>query len=291
MTMFQLDPEIESFRADVRKFAEKAFKEKAAYWDEEELFPTENRNLLAELGYLGLVIPEQYGGSGASVIQGTVFLEEIARVCFNTGLVCQLALNGPSRAITILGTDEQKKRWLPKTVSGEYMFGIGISEPHAGSGMTDMTTTALPDGDHYVLKGEKAYCTGGHLATHILVFARFAKDTEGPRGIGALIIEKDTPGFTVSKPARKMGRPWHARGRAVFRQLSRTKGKRAGSGRPEQHEEFQDPDEFVRSRTCGQRRHVPGCRASCVREGHVLLSGTASVSAARSANFRASSGR
>lgn len=205
MTMFQLDPEIEAFRADVRKFAEKAFKEKAAYWDEEELFPTENRNLLAELGYLGLVIPEQYGGSGASVIQGTVFLEEVARVCFNTGLVCQLALNGPSRAITILATDEQKKRWLPKTVSGEYMFGIGISEPHAGSGMTDMTTTALPDGDHYVLKGEKAYCTGGHLATHILVFARFAKDTEGPRGIGALIIEKDTPGFTVSKPARKMG--------------------------------------------------------------------------------------
>lgn len=205
MTMFQLDPELEAFRQEVRKFAEKAFGGKAAYWDEKEEFPAENRDLLAKLGYLGMVIPEQYGGSGAPIIQGTVFLEEIARVCFNTGLVCQLALNGPSRAIAILGNEEQKKRWLPKTVTGEYMFAIGISEPHAGSAMTDMTTTALPDGDHYVLKGEKAFCTGAHLATHMLVFARFAKDSVGPRGIGALIIEKGTPGFSVSKPTRKMG--------------------------------------------------------------------------------------
>ena len=103
MTMFQLDPELEAFRQEVRKFAEKAFGGKAAYWDEKEEFPAENRDLLAKLGYLGMVIPEQYGGSGAPIIQGTVFLEEIARVCFNTGLVCQLALNGPSRAIAILG--------------------------------------------------------------------------------------------------------------------------------------------------------------------------------------------
>ncbi len=202
--MFQLDQEIEAFREEIRKTAERAFREKAAYWDEKEEFPAENRDLLARLGYLGMVIPEKYGGSGAPVIQGTIMLEEISRVCFNTALITQLALNGPSRAIAVLGSEEQKRRWLPGCASGENMFGIGISEPGAGSAMTDMITSAVPEGDYIILNGQKAYCTGGHLATHIMVFARWGK-TKGPRGIGALVVERGTPGFEVGHPARKMG--------------------------------------------------------------------------------------
>lgn len=202
--MFQLDPELESFRQEARKMAERAFAAKAAYWDEEEIYPTENLKLLAELGYLGLVIPEEYGGSGAPIIQGTILLEEIARVCFNTALVAQGGINGPSRAITILANEEQKKRWLPGCVSGENIFGIGISEPGAGSAMTDMITSATPDGDHIILNGQKCFCTGGHVATHILVFARWGK-TQGPRGIGALVVEKGTPGFEIGHPGPKMG--------------------------------------------------------------------------------------
>ncbi|WP_420466423.1 acyl-CoA dehydrogenase family protein [Panacagrimonas sp.] len=202
--MFQLDPELESFRQEARKMAERAFAAKAAYWDEEEIYPTENLKLLAELGYLGLVIPEEYGGSGAPIIQGTILLEEIARVCFNTALVAQVGINGPSRAITILANEEQKKRWLPGCVSGENIFGIGISEPGAGSAMTDMITSATPDGDHIILNGQKCFCTGGHVATHILVFARWGK-TQGPRGIGALVVEKGTPGFEIGHPGPKMG--------------------------------------------------------------------------------------
>ncbi|MBC7215173.1 MAG: acyl-CoA dehydrogenase family protein [Burkholderiaceae bacterium] len=196
--------ELEEFRAAVRKFAVDAFAAKAAYWDEKEEFPQENRELLAKLGYLGLVIPEQYGGSGLSILHATVFLEEISRVCFNTALVCQVAINGPSRAIEILGTEEQKKRLLPKCVSGEYMFGIGMSEPGAGSATTDMVTSVTPDGDGWRLNGHKVFCTGGHLATHILVFARFGK-TKGAHGIGAVIVERGMPGFSVGKPDRKMG--------------------------------------------------------------------------------------
>ena len=188
----------------MRKFAVDAFAAKAAYWDEKEEFPRENRELLAKLGYLGLVIPEQYGGSGLSILHATVFLEEISRVCFNTALVCQIAINGPSRAIEILGSEEQKKRLLPKCVSGEYMFGIGMSEPGAGSATTDMVTSVTPDGDGWRLNGHKVFCTGGHLATHILVFARFGK-TKGAYGIGAVIVEKGMPGFSVGKPDRKMG--------------------------------------------------------------------------------------
>ena len=202
--MFQLDPELEIFRQDARALAERAFAAKAAYWDEEEVYPTENLKLLAELGYLGIVIPEEYGGSGAPIIQGTLLLEEIARVCFNTALVAQGGINGPSRAITILGNEEQKKRWLRGCVSGENIFGIGISEPGAGSAMTDMITSATPDGDHIVLNGQKCFCTGGHVATHILVFARWGK-TQGPRGIGALVVEKGTPGFEIGHPGPKMG--------------------------------------------------------------------------------------
>ena len=202
--MFQLDPELETFREDARKMAERAFAPKAAYWDEEEIYPTENLKLLAELGYLGIVIPEEYGGSGAPIIQGTILLEEIARVCFNTALVAQVGINGPSRAIAVLGNEEQKKRWLPGCVSGENIFGIGISEPGAGSAMTDMITSATPDGDHIILNGQKCFCTGGHVATHIMVFARWGK-TQGPRGIGALVVEKGTPGFEIGHPGPKMG--------------------------------------------------------------------------------------
>jgi alkylation response protein AidB-like acyl-CoA dehydrogenase len=150
------------------------------------------------------VIPEAYGGSGAPVIQGTILLEEVARVCFNTALVAQLALNGPSRALAVLASEEQKQRWLPGCANGDFNFAIGISEPGAGSAMTDMITAAVPDGDHIVLNGQKAYCTGGHLASHIFVFARWGK-TQGPRGIGALVVERGMPGFEVGHPDRKMG--------------------------------------------------------------------------------------
>ena len=118
MSELQLAAGLEAFRAEARKLADKAFREKAAHWDEREVFPAENRDLLARLGYLGMVIPGRYGGAGAPVIQGAAFLEEIARVRFNTALVCQLALNGPTRAIAVLGTEKQKWRWLPKCASG-----------------------------------------------------------------------------------------------------------------------------------------------------------------------------
>ena len=196
--------DLEEFRATVRRFATDALAGKAAHWDEREEFPAENRTLLAKLGYLGLVIPEEYGGSGASIEHASIFLEEVARVCFNTGLICQLAINGPSRAIEILGTSEQKARWLPKCVTGEYMFGIGISEPNAGSAVTDLSTSATEDNDAYVVNGQKAFCTGGTQATHVLVAARFGK-TAGAKGIGALIIEKGTPGFEIGHPGPKMG--------------------------------------------------------------------------------------
>lgn len=202
--MFELAPELEDFRKTIRRLAENEFQDKAAYWDEHEQFPQENKDLLARLGYLGLMIPEKYGGAGAPLIQGVIMLEELARVCFNTALVCQLYLNGPSRAIAVLGTEEQKERFLPGVARGEYFFSIAISEPDAGSATTDLKTTAVEDGDAYILNGTKSFITGGHLCTHALVFARFG-DSKGAKGIGALIVERGMKGFEVGKPERKMG--------------------------------------------------------------------------------------
>ncbi len=204
MVMFELAPELEDFRKTIRRLAENEFQDKAAYWDEHEQFPQENKDLLARLGYLGLMIPEKYGGAGAPLIQGVIMLEELARVCFNTALVCQLYLNGPSRAIAVLGTEEQKERFLPGVARGEYFFSIAISEPDAGSATTDLKTTAVEDGDAYILNGTKSFITGGHLCTHALVFARFG-DSKGAKGIGALIVERGMKGFEVGKPERKMG--------------------------------------------------------------------------------------
>lgn len=208
MLSFKLDNDLELFRHDVRNLAEKEFAPKAAHWDETEEYPEANKDLLAELGYLGMLIPEEYGGSGLSLIHGVVFLEELARVCFNTALVGQLYLNGPAKALVELGTEEQKQRILPGVVKGEHLIAISISEPGAGSAVTDLVTHIKKDGDDYILNGTKCFTTAGTEATHSMVFARFG-DSKGPKGIGAVLVEKGMKGFTVGKPELKMG------GRAV----------------------------------------------------------------------------
>ncbi|MBL3704953.1 butyryl-CoA dehydrogenase [Sulfitobacter sp. BDSS02] len=202
--MFKLDPELEDFRNEARKLAEREFAPRAAHWDEAEEFPAANRDKLAELGYLGMFIPEEYGGSGAPVIQGTVFLEEMARVCFNTALVSQLYLNGPSRAISVLGSDEQKKRFLPDMVAGKKFIAIAISEPEAGSAVTDLRTTATRDGDGWVLNGNKCWSTGAHVADYALVFCRFGK-ASGAKGIGAFVVDLKKPGARIGHISLKMG--------------------------------------------------------------------------------------
>jgi alkylation response protein AidB-like acyl-CoA dehydrogenase len=237
MHSFQLDNDLELFRQDVRTLAEKEFTAKAAHWDEHEIYPEENKNLLAELGYLGMLIPEQYGGLGLPIIQGAVFLEEIARTCFNTALVAQLYLNGPAKALVELGTEEQKQRLLPALIKGEHLIAISISEPGAGSAVTDLMTNVKKVGNDYILNGTKCFTTAGVEATHALVFARFG-DSKGSRGIGAVLVDKGMEGFSVGKPERKMG------GRAVkeaelhFDQVRIPKANIVVEGTPESSASF-----------------------------------------------------
>jgi len=204
MTTFQLDEDLEFCRKEFKQLADQKIAHKAAYWDEKEIFPQENLTLLAELGYLGMLLPEAYGGSGASMIQGVILLEELARVCFNTALIAHGFMNGPPKAINILGTEEQKRRLLPDTVKGKNIIVIAISEPDAGSAVTDLKTNVRKDGERYVLNGSKCFVTLGALCTHALVFARFGK-SQGAKGIGAVIVDRSMEGFSTGRPDQKMG--------------------------------------------------------------------------------------
>lgn len=204
MNQFSLPDELESFRSEMRRSAERAFRDKAAYWDEKEEFPFENRVKLAELGVCGLRIPEEYGGLGAPLINGIICVEEIARIDVTTALIAQLYLHGVGGHIAAKGTEEMKRRLLPSLASGKSFFSIAMTEPHAGSSATDLTTSARLKGDQVVINGSKCYISGGDIMTHVLVFVRFGQ-SKGANGIGAVIVERGTKGFEVGKRMPKMG--------------------------------------------------------------------------------------
>ncbi|MBN9263557.1 MAG: acyl-CoA dehydrogenase family protein [Hyphomicrobium sp.] len=204
MNTFKLSPDLDEFRDEVRKTAERAFADKAAYWDRQEEFPHENHKILAELGYLGLLIPDEYGGSGAPLIQGALMVEELARVDFATALVAQIYLHTVANHIVVKGTAKQKSTYLPQLARGEIMMSISISEAHAGSAVTDLKTSATIDGNDVIINGSKCYFTAGHVVSHVLVFVRCGK-CSGANGIGAVIVERGTPGFSAGPPHSKMG--------------------------------------------------------------------------------------
>jgi butyryl-CoA dehydrogenase len=204
MREFSIDPELDAFRAEIRKAAERAFSAKAAYWDQTAEFPREILHQLADLGYLGLLIPEEYGGVGGTLQQAILVSEELARVDANAALMAQMFLYTAPNHIAAIGTEEQKKKYLPKLVTGEYFFNVSLSEPQAGSALTDLKASAEIVGNEVVLNGQKCYFTAGHEVTHALIFVRFGKCT-GANGIGAVLVERGTPGFTTPKPHMKMG--------------------------------------------------------------------------------------
>lgn len=201
------DVTTEEIRAAARELAERRFAPRAAEWDQREAWPEENQRLLAELGYLGFLVPEEYGGLGRSLLEAVVVLEEFARCCFTTALLAHLFMNGPSRTITVLGSEEMKRRLLPQAATGKYFIVIAVSEPDAGSAVTDLGTRVDPQPDgSLVLNGRKSWVTGGARCTHALVFARFGPEpSSGARGIGAVVVPRDAPGFGIGRTDRKMG--------------------------------------------------------------------------------------
>ncbi len=200
---FELTDSQKSVQQRARELAQAAIAPRAAHWDQTEQYPYENVEQLVQAGFMGMTVPEAYGGQGRPLIEAILVVEEMAKVCGITGRIVVEGNMGAVGAITAYGTEEQKQRYLPLVVQGDKP-AIAISEPEAGSAATDMTTTAVLDGDAYVLNGHKKWITGAGVSQVNLVFARIQHD-DVEQGIGGLIVEKGMPGFRIGKRAYMMG--------------------------------------------------------------------------------------
>jgi acyl-CoA dehydrogenase len=194
------------FRSSVRKFVEKEINPYIESWEEEEIFPVELYKKAADGGFLGLEFPEEYGGTPCDKFMFLTWVEEFIRVSGSTGVFSGLNTHTiASHPIRVLGTDEQKKRFLVPVLSGDKIAALGVTEPNAGSDAANIKTRAVRNGDFYIVNGSKTFITSGARANFITTAVR----TGGPgsKGISILIVDSSTPGFTVSKKIHKMG--WH----------------------------------------------------------------------------------
>ncbi len=189
-------------RDAVRDLCQGEFASQAAKWDEEDAIPPSAIAKIAEMGLLGMSIPEEWGGLGYDARTVVTVIEEIARV--SAALAIMVAVHNSVGAYPIyaFGTDEQKKKYLPKLTSGA-VGAFSLSEPGSGSDASALTATARLDGDHYVINGEKNWVTNGHHTWTFLVLARTGGP--GPKGISAFIVEKDQQGLVLGKGEDKMG--------------------------------------------------------------------------------------
>jgi alkylation response protein AidB-like acyl-CoA dehydrogenase len=197
---FDLTDEQRSLQDEARRIARAELAPRAAHWDTNAEVPWEPIRLLAEQGYMGLVLPEEYGGAGASLLDLVIVLEELAWACVNTSLFV-FSANAQGNRVHQLGTPEQRQRYVPGIARGEILASHAMSEPGAGSDARRLRTRADLDGDHYVVNGTKCWISRGSVAHLFLTNVIFGED--GRKGL--LLIDSDTPGVTVGKLEPLMG--------------------------------------------------------------------------------------
>lgn len=202
---FQLTEEQQMIRDMVRDFAESEIMPIAAQIDKDGQFPANNFKRMGELGLLGLPWPEQYGGAGGDTVCYAIATEEISRACGSHGLSYAAHISLGSSPIYLFGTEDQKKKYLVPLAKGEAIGALGLTEPEAGSDAGSTKTTAVLDGNHWVINGAKSLITNGPIAQTVIVVARTDPSSRGSRGISTFIVETDTPGFSVGKLEDKMG--------------------------------------------------------------------------------------
>ena len=202
--MFNLSEEHIQLQQTFREFAENEVKPLAKELDETERFPTETVRKMAELGMMGLPIPEEYGGSGIDQVGYVLAVEELSKVCATTGIILSAHTSLCCWPIMTFGTEAQKEKYLKPLASGQKLGAFALTEPSAGTDASMQKSTAVLEGDHYVLNGNKVFITNAGAADVFIVFAMTDKE-QGTRGITAFILERDMPGFTMGKPENKMG--------------------------------------------------------------------------------------
>jgi alkylation response protein AidB-like acyl-CoA dehydrogenase len=199
-----LTEEQKMIRGMARDFAEKELAPRAAERDEREEYPQEALRKMGQLGLLGLVVPEEYGGSLVDTVSYCLAVEEIARGCGSTSLIMAVHCTTGCYPLVKFGTEEQKSRYLPKLASGEWLSGFALTEPGAGSDASAVSTTAARDGDSYVLNGVKTFISNGSEARLLSVFATVDR-SRGSHGITSFLVDTQRPGFHVDSIEKKMG--------------------------------------------------------------------------------------
>ena len=202
--LFQTTKEHEALRSKVRKFAEDEIKPIAFMLDQNNEFPSEQIKKFGEMGMMGLPYPKEYGGAGLDVLSYAIAVEELARVDGGTGVILSAHVSLGTYPIFAFGTEEQKKKYLVPLASGEKIGAFGLTEPEAGSDAGGTQTTAVLEGDHYVINGNKIFITNGGVADTYVVFA-VTHPGMGTRGISAFILEKGMEGFTFGDHYDKLG--------------------------------------------------------------------------------------
>lgn len=201
---FDLSTEQKMFQKIIREFCEKEIKPIAEKIDKEEYFPWELYKKMGKMGLMGMTIPQKYGGAGIDRVSYMIALEEISRVCGSTGITVEAHNSLGVGHIYEKGTEEQRKKYLPKLTNGEAIAAWALTEPNAGSDAAGGQTTAVLDGDEWVLNGTKQFITSGNIAEVTIVMAMTDKK-KGAKGISAFIVEKDTPGFKIGQLENKLG--------------------------------------------------------------------------------------
>jgi alkylation response protein AidB-like acyl-CoA dehydrogenase len=203
VTAFELPDELEALRLSVRRLAEDRIAPHAADADEHEAYPWDAWRAWRDAGFAGLAFPEELGGQGGGVLAHAVGVEEVARVCASSSLFTFITKLGLT-AVLDHGSEELKQKYVPRAASGECQASYCLSEAEAGSDVSGMRTTAIRDGDHYVLNGSKMWITNAGVSDFYTVFAK-TDPAAGHRGISCFLVERDFDGFSVGKLEHKLG--------------------------------------------------------------------------------------
>jgi alkylation response protein AidB-like acyl-CoA dehydrogenase len=201
---FETNEITQQVAAAARDFAQREIKPHVMTWDETQEFPVHIMHAMGKLGMMGVLVPHEYGGAGLGYFEYSAIIQEIAKVCGSIGLSLAAHNSLCTNHILTFGNEEQKRRWLPKLATGEHIGAWGLTEPNTGSDAGNMKTTAVKEGNHWVLNGTKNWITHGKSGEIAVVIAR----TGEPRTSGnatAFVVERGTPGFSGGKKENKLG--------------------------------------------------------------------------------------
>ena len=212
---FDYTPEQVELRKTVREFAQAEIAPQVMEWDEAQTFPLEVIRKIGELGYMGTIFPEELGGAGLGYIDYSIVIEELARVDPLVGLIVAAHTSLAANHIYSMGSEEQRRRYLPRLARGEWIGCWSLTEPEAGSDAAGTRSTALRQGDSWVLNGSKTFTTNAHHADVCVAMAVTDRGA-AQHGISAFIIDKDTPGFRLGRKENKLGMRASATGEVIF---------------------------------------------------------------------------